>query len=115
MRAKRFQKKKRISSSAQFKSILDLGKKYRTASFTIFAHKTDSSFSRLGISISKRVGKAHDRNRIRRVIRETFRKCQNLLNSFDWVFLVGFKTANKKNSELFQELELFFHRFVHRL
>ncbi len=34
-----------------------------------------SDFTRLGITATKRFGKAHDRNRFKRIVREAFRHC----------------------------------------
>lgn len=42
-------------------------------------HKGDSSNPRLGITVTKKFGKAHDRNRFKRVVREAFRQVQELL------------------------------------
>lgn len=42
-------------------------------------YKGSSLCPRLGITVTKKYGKAHDRNRFKRLVREAFRKTQNLL------------------------------------
>lgn len=42
-------------------------------------YKGSSLRPRLGITVTKKYGKAHDRNRFKRLVREAFRKTQGLL------------------------------------
>ncbi len=43
--------------------------------------KTHNPYSRLGITVTKRFGKAHVRNRFKRIVREAFRLCRHKLVS----------------------------------
>ena len=113
MEKKPFSKKKRIHSRVEFKRILDFGKKIHIPSFIVFVSPSDQKQSRLGVSISKRIGKAHERNRIRRIVREVFRK-QDFKQNVDYLFLAKSKIADRKNNQIFQELENFFDLSIHR-
>jgi len=115
MKSQSFPKKKRILSSEEFKSILNAGRKIRSPSFTVFVCPLSSGREgRLGVSVSKRVGEAHVRNRIRRVVREAFRKRVDL-RGWDWVFLVRPEAKKNKNPLLFQEIENIFDRVIHKM
>jgi len=51
------------------------GKKIVTVCIVFHYYKNRTSSVRLGITVSKAIGKAHDRNRAKRLIRATFREC----------------------------------------
>lgn len=63
--------------------------------------------SRLGLAISKAKNKhAHERNRIKRLIREYFRLHQHeLVVTVDMVFLAKKNTNKVSNKDIYQELE----------
>lgn len=100
-----FSPKKRLLSQREFRLALQ-GKKIHTPSFTIYVSRS-FAVSRLGISVSRKVGSAPIRNRIKRVIREAFRKTE-FAQALDFVFLVKQGASEKKNKFLFIELEDFF-------
>lgn len=62
--------------------------------------------ARLGLAIAKRsCPGATDRNRLKRVVRESFRAHRHLLPPVDVVVLSNAKTRYAANRELFQGLE----------
>jgi len=77
-----------------------------SASFTVLARHNDSSEPRLGLAIAKRqIRKASARNRIKRLIRESFRQHLTLLRGLDLVVMARSGVQTKENAAIFRELE----------
>jgi len=74
-----FTKSHRLAGLGTFKAILDLRVKDNRGPIVIFAKPNDLPHPRLGISIGRPVGTAVMRNRIKRLLRESFRLMQH-----DW-------------------------------
>lgn len=53
---------------------------------------TDRGHARFGFAISKKVGKAHDRNRLKRIMRDYVRKSVVCDLNFDFLFVVSPRT-----------------------
>jgi ribonuclease P protein component len=49
------------------------GVRFQTAHFVIYAHKAQTAMTRLGVTVSRRIGNAVVRNRVKRRVRECFR------------------------------------------
>ncbi len=68
---------------------------------TVLARRNDGGLARVGLAISKKhVRRAVDRNRIKRVVRESFRLHLELLQGLDIVVLARGGIAAKNNQEL---------------
>ena len=52
-----------------------------SSSFVLFGLENDRGVCRLGITVTRKIGNAVRRNRIKRVLREIFRKNRELLRS----------------------------------
>jgi ribonuclease P protein component len=82
-----FSKKERVCRRADFVKTQRRGLKYQTEHFLIFALPSKSS-ARLGITVSKKVGKAVQRNRVKRLLRESYRRHKDLFPvGLDLVFV----------------------------
>jgi ribonuclease P protein component len=72
-----FRKVDRLLSRSSFRRVYERGRKIHTRFFTAFVLDSNSDRIRLGLTATRRVGKAVDRNRCRRVLREAFRRRRN--------------------------------------
>ena len=71
-------------------------KKIVSTDFILLCRENNLGYPRMGLAISKKkIAKAHDRNRIKRLIRECFR--QTPLPAVDVVFLAKSGVANQTN------------------
>lgn len=83
---KRFRKEHRIRQSKDFGAVFDKGRTIVTPVLIFRVLPTQFETSRLGLAVSRKVGKAVKRNIIRRRVREGFRLKKSLFpRSFDIV------------------------------
>ncbi len=81
-------KAERISNSRDFSRIFRRGKRIKFPGFTLVVLPNNLPFSRMGIAVGKRFGKAVKRNRAKRICRELFRLNKyRIPGGFDIVFL----------------------------
>ncbi len=68
---------KRLKRRKDFKKVFDEGKTVKNGWLVAKYVKNDLGTPRIGITVSKKFGKAHVRNRFKRYVRETFRKMKS--------------------------------------
>jgi len=71
----KFSWRQRIVRSADFRTLYENGRRHETLHLVLFGRPNDLGFHRLGLTVSRKVGCAVVRNRIKRRFREIFRKC----------------------------------------
>jgi ribonuclease P protein component len=70
----RFTSSERLRCQREFQRVFQDGAKHVSPAFALYVLPTSASRSRLGMAVSKRVGGAVVRNRLKRCIREFFRR-----------------------------------------
>jgi ribonuclease P protein component len=82
----RFPKTRRLSGNKVFDAVFAAKRNAATRLLVVYALSNRLAYSRLGISVSRRIGPAVRRNRIKRLIREAFRLERDRLPAgFDFV------------------------------
>ncbi|WP_027183525.1 ribonuclease P protein component [Desulfovibrio inopinatus] len=78
-----FPKSCRLRKRAEFTACYDHGRRYHTRQFLVFVRRRDEAATgaRLGIAVSKKIGSAVVRNRVKRLVREVFRQNRSLITS----------------------------------
>ncbi|MBF0359222.1 MAG: ribonuclease P protein component [Magnetococcales bacterium] len=111
----KFTKSARILNSADYRRITGPGRKSVSPHFLLFVLVgTDGSEPRLGMTVSKKVGNAVVRNRIKRTIREFFRKNRFRLDpSFECVVIARPRAGKSSSAELTISLSKLFRSYEH--
>lgn len=94
-----FKKGQRLLTANDYRNVFSNAKKIDKNQIFLLIRRNNLGFSRLGLAISKKnVQKACQRNRIKRVVRESFRLSQ--LPGFDIIALSRKGVADLSNEQL---------------
>lgn len=79
----------RLRNPKEYKRVWNQAKRINAPCMSIFVRENDLGFPRLGLSLAKKnIRKAVDRNRLKRVARETFRLQQAKIGGFDTIVVI---------------------------
>lgn len=96
-----FPRQHRIVRSSDYRTIYAAGRKVHSARFVLFGRNNGLEHHRLGITVSRKVGNAVVRNRIKRLFREIFRRfATELPNNFDFIVNAKSGCVDASYSEL---------------
>ena len=100
-----FPKELRLRNAAEFKKVYEKGAKRVSRSFVLFALPNGQDYNRFGLTVPRKLGKAHDRNRLKRRIREILRTSRaGIPIGFDFVLNPRRSANDREFEELRSEL-----------
>ncbi|MGX2969369.1 ribonuclease P protein component [Ursidibacter sp. B-7004-1] len=108
-----FSRELRLLAPVQFKAVFEQPFRASTPQLTLLARENSLENPRLGLTVAKKhLKRAHDRNRIKRIVRESFRLKQQQLPYYDFVFVAKAGIGKLSNTELFEILEKLWQRHI---
>lgn len=106
MESQSFRKEERIRKRQDYLRIYQQGKRVYSRNFTIITCPNQAEIRRLGTTVSKKVGNAVQRNRVKRLLREFFRlNKQKLPASKDIVIIAKRGIPPLTYKDVYAELE----------
>ena len=95
-----------IKTNTEFQRVFKKGKSFANRQFIVYLLKGEQEEFRLGLSVSKKVGNAVARNRVKRYIRQAFLELKDdLLPNADYIIIARPQAANLDFHESKKSLE----------
>ncbi|MEJ2141927.1 MAG: ribonuclease P protein component [Gammaproteobacteria bacterium] len=115
MKSGHFARHQRLLKAAEFKHVFARPVRQSNNTMTLLARENKLNHARLGLAISKKqLRRAVDRNRIKRLVRESFRQHQDLLAGLDCVVMVRSAVSTLSNSVIFETLDNHWNRLAEK-
>ena len=104
-----FKKAERVLKRADFERLSKHGRRIRRDHFVVYYCRNSRGDLRLGVTVSKKVGRAVIRNRVKRLVRESFRLNKALFDhACDMNVVARIGAADLSSQEIKQTLESIF-------
>ncbi|WP_022666458.1 ribonuclease P protein component [Desulfospira joergensenii] len=108
-----YPKTSRLLKRGQFLTLSKHGKKIHTDYFIAAVLKGAEKNNRIGITVSKKVGNAVERNRIKRIIREYFRHRKGSFQGIRDINIIGRKGLTRlTHSQIIEKLDKLFTKIA---
>jgi ribonuclease P protein component len=116
LRSEALPKDRRLAKRREFVHVYETGRKLFSRYSVLFFAGNGLPYSRIGITATKKLGKAHDRNRLKRWTRETYRRLREPLGidarSLDIVVNVKPNAADTTFQDFSRDLRRVLERVV---
>ena len=88
-------KRQRIKKNEEFQQVFKNGKSFANRQFVVYCYrKEEQELFRIGLSVSKKIGNAVTRNRVKRYLRQAFLEIKDgLQNNMDYVIIARHQAA----------------------
>ena len=94
-----------LKENKDFRRLYSRGRSYASGVLVTYVMKNRSNNVRIGITTSKKIGKAVMRNRSRRIIREAYRQIMDEIKpGYDFVFVARGKTPFVKSTDVLRAM-----------
>lgn len=101
-------KKERLLKRREYLAVSrEVSKRVETKNFLVILRRNELKHSRIGITVTKKIGKAAIRNRIKRQVREFYRKNKRRLpTGYDFVIIARKGAADLDHRLIQDQLEI---------
>lgn len=109
------EKKYRVKKNEDFSRIIKRKQSLANRSFIVYYLKNDLDHARIGISVSKKLGKAIVRNKIKRQVRMIVREAIDLNSNYDYIVIVRNKYLDLDFNSNLKELKYLYKKILKRM
>lgn len=108
-----FSREQRLLAPVQFKYVFEQPQRASSPEITILARPNSLAYPRLGLTVAKKhLKRANDRNRIKRLCRESFRLLQQDLPAYDFVIVAKAGIGKLDNRTFTETLSKLWQRHI---
>lgn len=106
-----FIKEEKIRKNAEFRAVYRRGKSFSNNLLVLYVFRNNKGTNRIGISVSKKVGKSVIRSRVKRLISESYRLSKAYIKvSYDFVVIARNPANDKSYEEINKALKNLFKK-----
>jgi len=104
-----------LTRPGEFKQVFTHSKRAGDEYFSVLGHNNNSAIARLGLAIAKKhIKRAVGRNRIKRLVRESFRRHQQELAGLDIVVLLRRDVTPLDNNDVYKRLNKLWKAIINK-